>query len=539
MQDRKVNQFLRSRTIYLPTTAIAVLAALIFASNSFSQIDVIRGHFTPPVMPENWTQPVLFEATVTGNPTSVTFNISGTRPMFDDGTNGDKVAGDGTWSILFTPQEILLRTVPNRIFRPIVGTCNVAGFGALNVIGEVWKSEIGLRTVRPIDASGQETDYIANYSATKDQMMNFDHRLWARRFYASHPDNYDFLNFVVVSGKRGNRFHLLAKNSVSGIGIQLFDVTADYGSSGRLQGVNFFPIPSFFDGGEKAFIHEVGHQWINFLNGTPYGSAVPHWPRGSIAGNVMGFSVGGPGGQGGNFPYTFTSNGAGGYTIGSADNFALSTFNSMELYLMGLISPAEVGSFFVLTDPNQTMTVGQTLPFQDTTPVNVDQIIGSVGPRFPEWADAQRDFRVATIVISEELLDQYAMSFYDYFARRAEAKTPLQFASGLSNGTGNPWYLATGGRSTMTSALGPSTVSVAGRVTTPGGLGLRNAMVSMEDQQGVVRKTSTSSLGFYSFDDVAVGPNYTIRVNSKRYRFDFVTMAINANLSNLDFVGLE
>ena len=522
--------------------SVARLAAVILflAPGYFGQIDITRAHFTPTVVPETQTDPVLFEATVTGNPASVAFNISGNlRPMFDDGTNGDLTAGDGTWSITFTPQEILVRNVPSRVFRPILGSCNVAGFGSLNVIAEVWTSAIGLRPIRTIDSTGQETDYIANYSATRNELMNFDFRLWAQRFYASHGDEYDFLNFVLVTGRRGNRFHMLVKNTVNGIGLQLFDNSSQYGSAGRLKGFNNFPIPSFFDGGEKAFSHEVGHQWINFLGGTVYAPGVPHWPRGSIAGNVMGFSQGGQGGQGGTFPFTFSANGAGGYLVGSADAFILSTFNSMELYLMGLIPAEEVTPFFVLNNQNLSVTPGLTLQPQDYTTVSVNEIIASAGPRIPAAADAQRDFRVATIVISEQLLDPYAMAFYDYFARRAEAITPLPFSSGLSSGTGNPWYLATGGRSTMTSAITTPTVNVSGRVTTPSGAGLRNAVVSIEDSNGLAKKTTTSTLGFYSFDGIIAGPAYTVRVNSRRYRFEARSLTITGDLTNFDFVGLE
>jgi len=58
--------------------------------------NVTRMVFTPPVVPDTQTDPVRFEATVTGNLPSVVFDYNGAdRPMFDNGTNGDRVAGDG------------------------------------------------------------------------------------------------------------------------------------------------------------------------------------------------------------------------------------------------------------------------------------------------------------------------------------------------------------------------------------------------------------------------------------------------------------
>lgn len=416
--------------------------------------NVTRMLFTPPVVPETQTDPVRFEATVSGNPTSVVFNYNGVdRQMFDNGANGDLVAGDGTWTILFTPAEILGKNTADRVFRPFVGTCKPAGGGVFNVIAEVWTSAIGLRDVRAIDANGQETDYIANYVATRSQLQNFDSRVWAQRFYSTHDDKFDFLNFVLVGGQRGNRFHFGTKNAVQGIGLSIFDNTSQYGSAGKLLGISTFPISSFFDGGDQGFEHETGHQWINFLAGTPFAAGIPHWPLGNVAINVMGFSIGGAGGQGGTYSFTFSPNGSGGYVVGNGNQLNLTTFNSMELYLMGLIPPSEVETFFVLKNQAQNVTVGQTLQPSEITLVTVNDVIAARGPRVPDSTQSQKNFRSATIVVSEQLLDAHAIALYDYFARRAEERRQLTFASGLATGTCNPWYLATGGRSVMVSAI--------------------------------------------------------------------------------------
>ena len=278
--------------------------------------DVTRMRFTPPVVPETQVDPVRFEATITGNPSSVMFNYNGAdRPMYNDGTHGDQVAGDALWTILFTPSEILNKNTPDRVFRPFIGFCKPAGAGSFNIIAEVWTSAIGLRSVRAVDVGGQETDYITNYVATANQLVNFDPTVWAKRFYTTHGDKYDFLNFILVGGTRGNRFHFAVKNQVQGIGLSLFDNTSTYGSNGKLQGISVFPLPTFFDGAEQGFQHETGHQWINFLTGTPFAGGSPHWPAGNIAINVMGLSIAGTN-VGGQFPWTFTSNGSGGYVVG-------------------------------------------------------------------------------------------------------------------------------------------------------------------------------------------------------------------------------
>ena len=96
--------------------------------------------------------------------------------------------------------------------------------------------------------------------------------------------------------------------------------------------------------------------------------------------------------------------------------------------------------------------------------------------------------------------------------------------------------------SPFVTALAPAsaaTFTVSGRVLTPTGQGLRNAVVSLIDSQGVRRTATTSSFGVYSFSDVRSGETYTITVTSKRYRFTPLQMSANDNLTNVDFVGLE
>jgi endo-1,4-beta-xylanase len=82
-------------------------------------------------------------------------------------------------------------------------------------------------------------------------------------------------------------------------------------------------------------------------------------------------------------------------------------------------------------------------------------------------------------------------------------------------------------------------VQISGRVTTPGGLGLRNAIVSVIDSQGLRRTATTSSFGIYTFGNVPAGDTYIISLSSKRYRFTARSLLINGNLTNVDFVGLE
>ena len=92
---------------------------------------------------------------------------------------------------------------------------------------------------------------------------------------------------------------------------------------------------------------------------------------------------------------------------------------------------------------------------------------------------------------------------------------------------------------TPTPTPNPSVATVDGRVVTSDGRGLRNATMSMTSSQGVVRVATTSSFGFFTFDNVLTGDTYTFRISSRLYRYTPVTAQVNDNLTLPDFVGLE
>jgi hypothetical protein len=101
--------------------------------------------------------------------------------------------------------------------------------------------------------------------------------------------------------------------------------------------------------------------------------------------------------------------------------------------------------------------------------------------------------------------------------------------------TGSPITVAVQG---PTSAPTSAAVSVSGRVTTAQGQGVNKALVSINDLNGNVRMTISSSFGYYRFENVSAGGIYLIAVSSKRYEFTPQVVQINDNLSNLDFVAL-
>jgi hypothetical protein len=58
-----------------------------------------------------------------------------------------------------------------------------------------------------------------------------------------------------------------------------------------------------------------------------------------------------------------------------------------------------------------------------------------------------------TIVVSEQLLDGYAMALYDFFRAAGRSADATRLRERPPTGTCNPWYLATDGRSVMFSKI--------------------------------------------------------------------------------------
>ena len=84
-------------------------------------------------------------------------------------------------------------------------------------------------------------------------------------------------------------------------------------------------------------------------------------------------------------------------------------------------------------------------------------------------------------------------------------------------------------------------VSVGGRIQTANGNGIRNVSVALTAPDGTTRTTLTNAFGYYNFENVEVGANYIITVNSKRYTFTNPTqiISVSENVSDVDFVSIE
>ncbi|MEQ1605087.1 MAG: DUF4394 domain-containing protein [Pyrinomonadaceae bacterium] len=112
--------------------------------------------------------------------------------------------------------------------------------------------------------------------------------------------------------------------------------------------------------------------------------------------------------------------------------------------------------------------------------------------------------------------------------------SPVPFEIRDGNGNVLPWWFEQGFFVNTITAAG---VEVSGRVLTPDGRGLRNALVSITGTDGVRRVVTTSSFGYYRFEDVEAGGTYVVSVGSKRYSFSPRALHVTDTLANVDFIA--
>jgi hypothetical protein len=234
----------------------------------------------------------------------------------------------------------------------------------------------------------------------------------ARRFYASHPDDYRQLvvytsETLVPSGVFA--YALSVKNAETGIGLGTHDLSTDFGSQGRLESfvmmdaVTKYPddLALRFLGEDSALsvlAHEVGHRWLanalfrdaNTNSGELLGRDQVHWSffldtDGSfLEGNDIQ-----PQSEG-----TFR-------TVGASLRYS-----AFDQYLMGMRDASEVPSFFFVRNPYGTnLNPGRTpqsgVVFSGTRKdVSIGDVTAALGPRNPAGAPWGIPFRQAFVYVA-------------------------------------------------------------------------------------------------------------------------------------------
>jgi hypothetical protein len=152
--------------------------------------------------------------------------------------------------------------------------------------------------------------------------------------------------------------------------------------------------------------HEMGHRWAAFVSAKVMGETVPlgpvHWTQGLQA--PVAFPYQRPTEASAMGGGVWQDNLDGTFTQLDDDYYVPATgYSYLDLYLMGLISAAEVPDFFILRNlvPTGKDTNGHPIFKADRTKVTIQDVIAAEGPRSPDVDHSQRKFKTGIVVMVE------------------------------------------------------------------------------------------------------------------------------------------
>jgi len=266
-----------------------------------------------------------------------------------------------------------------------------------------------------------------------------------RRFYASHPDTWEQL--VVYTTRPLNplagslAFELNVRNEIRGIGFDLHDDSADWGSAGGLASVVYMDsIDAYLEvDGFEILGHETGHRWLARLrfrdaqaaaNGALLGRGDVHWSFffDSDASVLEGNEI----------------VDAGGGRFATTD--IVRRFSPLDQYAMGLRSPAEVPPFFQVSladdfRPARTYTPGSGpevgVSFSGVRrDVTIEDVVAAMGPRDPPADGAPRLLRQAYLLVADAVapatperlaaLERVRSAFPDWYSRATDGRGQVE-----------------------------------------------------------------------------------------------------------------
>jgi hypothetical protein len=235
-----------------------------------------------------------------------------------------------------------------------------------------------------------------------------------QRFYSQFPDDFFqlvyFTNFLQTMAGFANELNI--KNDVTGLGLQIFDSSAQYGSNGVLESrcnmnrLNAWMSPDPFNrwfGKGNSFLtimgQEAGHRWGAFTYFNPgtgpsnliLGRSDAHW---SYYVDVDHSSL-----EGGNW----VSTGGIDYVCPTQ----VDHFSELDEYLFGLRTPEEVTDFYYISSVSNNTSLARSVgtPVINATasglytPVTVEHVAAAEGARTPLEPNENKDLRQAFILL--------------------------------------------------------------------------------------------------------------------------------------------
>lgn len=400
----------------------------------------------------------------------------GRRELYDDGTHGDRKAGDR----VFTLAEVLLPSNPANLDLN-GGACEWWGFLRVEtedgrMLGNNFGMIMGMvdpayKDTFPVTDFGKglsATPYaffiqdsghevISSYPVSKVTCGTGNYNAY-KKLYSVYPDAFDFAS--LMPGMQLFRpkdlaesvpYCILVSNKVKNIGLPLMDRTKRFGSSGRLTSVQY---NSF--GCVDVADHEICHTWGMALGkklgllGDRGDVSLGHWNSLSDASGQMGaffFS----GDKVGRFAY----NGDGTWRL--VPNFAVVPYSPLELYVMGLIPSAEIPDIHLLEDPD--LSNPERIIAKSYQTFTAEEIVKNAGgERIPFAGESRKDFRLAFIVTQDLPYNDAAYAYFSLLSLRLMDSNPPDGVSRLA-----PFHWATGGRASLSTFLGDLEVRLTGK----------------------------------------------------------------------------
>ncbi len=292
-----------------------------------------------------------------------------------------------------------------------------------------------------LDESRSHTNLVLSEDAY-DQFIagEGDLKMISEKVYQYMNDDFDFMIILSIEETQPSGLFFgrstSTRNNVDGLGGNLFDATANYGSEGRLNAIIYMPRVEYVRNG--PFLHEIAHTWGNkgFIPSTVGG----HWGYANTAGQLGGFDelI-----DLGNNTYKGRLNDRDGFgTFANGGNSL--PYGNLELYLMGLIGADELETVQVAVNPASGASAGEFTADRIDSYTS-EALISQHGARVPSVDNSQKDFSALVVIISKTPISEEKTaqinSNLENFAR--------QDAPDASWGNLHNFWMATQGKATF------------------------------------------------------------------------------------------
>jgi len=242
------------------------------------------------------------------------------------------------------------------------------------------------------------------------QSSSLDTVAVAKKFYSTHPDSFDQILMWTDQPLVRDAFayEVTVANEVRGLGQDIYDLSTSFGSGGRLRSMVVMDwIGKYPDDPTQKFLgenntlsvlgQEVGHRWLAYVDFRDHtgarsdallGRDLAHWSFffDSDASVMEGNDI----------------EDQGGGQFRTVD--AVKRYSRLDQYMMGLIPPSQVPTFFYVENPSSNKQRGDAPQINQSftgtrRDVLIDDVIAINGARSPTSDVSPHTFRQAFIYI--------------------------------------------------------------------------------------------------------------------------------------------